>query len=100
MSGGEKQMLSMARGLMTDPDLLILDEPSLGLMPELVTAVFDIIELIIDEGVTVLLVEQNVQQSLEIADRGYVLENGRVQLTDDADALLASDHIKESYLGL
>ncbi|MFB6133060.1 MAG: ABC transporter ATP-binding protein [Halanaeroarchaeum sp.] len=100
MSGGEKQMLSMARGLMADPDLLILDEPSLGLMPELVNAVFDIIESIVDEGVTVLLVEQNVQKSLEIADRGYVLENGRIELADDADALLASDHVKESFLGL
>ena len=100
MSGGEKQMLSMARGLMADPDLLVLDEPSLGLMPELVNAVFDIIELIVDEGVTVLLVEQNVQQSLEIADRGYVLENGSIELTDDGDALLTSDHVRESYLGL
>ncbi|MFB6125250.1 MAG: ABC transporter ATP-binding protein [Halanaeroarchaeum sp.] len=100
MSGGEKQMLSMARGLMADPDLLILDEPSLGLMPELVNAVFEVIELIIEEGVTVLLVEQNVQKSLEIADRGYVLENGTVQMADDADALLTSEHIKESYLGL
>lgn len=100
MSGGEKQMLSMARGIMTDPDLLILDEPSLGLMPELVDAVFDIIERIIEEGVTVLLVEQNVQQSLGIADRGYVLENGRVRISKDADRLLADDHVKESYLGL
>lgn len=100
MSGGEKQMLSMARGLMTDPDLLILDEPSLGLMPELVNAVFDIIELIIEEGVTVLLVEQNVQQSLGIADRGYVLENGRVRVTAQAGELLQDDHVKESYLGL
>ncbi|MFB6267090.1 MAG: ABC transporter ATP-binding protein [Halodesulfurarchaeum sp.] len=100
MSGGEKQMLSMARGLMTDPELLILDEPSLGLMPELVDAVFEIIERIVEEGVTVLLVEQNVQKSLDIADRGYVLENGEVRLAKDADALLQDEHVKESYLGL
>ncbi|MFB6094593.1 MAG: ABC transporter ATP-binding protein [Halanaeroarchaeum sp.] len=100
MSGGEKQMLSMARGLMADPDLLILDEPSLGLMPELVDAVFEAIDAIIDEGVTVLLVEQNVQKSLTTADRGYVLENGSVAMTDDAASLLTSEHIKETYLGL
>ncbi|MFB6152694.1 MAG: ABC transporter ATP-binding protein [Halodesulfurarchaeum sp.] len=100
MSGGEKQMLSMARGLMTDPELLILDEPSLGLMPELVDAVFEIIEHIVDEGVTVLLVEQNVQQSLDIADRGYVMENGEVRLAKAADDLLQDEHVKESYLGL
>lgn len=100
MSGGEKQMLSMARGLMADPELLILDEPSLGLMPELVESVFDIIEEIVDDGVTILLVEQNVQKSLEIADRGYVLENGEVTITKEADALAQDKHVKESYLGI
>jgi branched-chain amino acid transport system ATP-binding protein len=100
MSGGEKQMLSMARGLMSDPDLLVLDEPSLGLMPELVEAVFDIVERIVGEGVTVLLVEQNVQQSLELADRGYVLENGRLSLSGSGEELLESETVKESYLGL
>jgi branched-chain amino acid transport system ATP-binding protein len=100
MSGGEKQMLSMARGLMADPELLILDEPSLGLMPELVESVFNIIEEIVDDGVTTLLVEQNVQQSLDIADRGYVLENGEVTITKEAGALAQDEHVKESYLGI
>ncbi len=100
LSGGEQQMLAMARGLMADPKLLLLDEPSLGLAPLLVKALFDIIVEIRKQGVTVLLVEQNVFQSLKIADRGYVLETGRVVLKDRGEALLNNEHVKKAYLGM
>lgn len=100
MSGGEQQMLAIARGLMADPKLLLLDEPSLGLSPLLVKSIFAIISEISRQGVTILLVEQNVFQSLRIANRGYVLETGRVVLKDKGEALLNNDHIKKAYLGI
>ncbi len=100
MSGGEQQMLAIARGLMGDPKLLLLDEPSLGLSPLLVKSIFAIISEISRQGVTIMLVEQNVFQSLRIASRGYVLETGRVVLKDKGEALLNNDHIKKAYLGI
>ncbi len=100
MSGGEQQMLAIARGLMADPQLLLLDEPSLGLSPLLVKNIFDIINEIRRQGVTILLVEQNVYQSLRIADRGYVLETGRIVLKETGQALLNDEHVKKAYLGM
>ncbi len=100
MSGGEQQMLAIARGLMAEPVLLILDEPSLGLSPLLVEEMFSLIRELRDGGLAVLLVEQNVGQSLEIADRAYVLENGSVRFSGKPDALLGSDELRRAYLGL
>jgi branched-chain amino acid transport system ATP-binding protein len=100
MSGGEQQMLAIGRGLMAEPKLLILDEPSLGLSPLLVEELFALIRRLHDDGLSVLLVEQNVGQSLEIADRAYVLENGSVRFEGQPADLLASDELKRAYLGL
>jgi branched-chain amino acid transport system ATP-binding protein len=100
MSGGEQQMLAIARGLMGNPRLLLLDEPSLGLSPLFVKNIFDIIGEINRQGVTILLVEQNVFQSLRIAHRAYVLETGRVVLTGTGEQLLKDDHVKKAYLGM
>jgi branched-chain amino acid transport system ATP-binding protein len=100
LSGGEQQMLAIARGLMLRPKLLLLDEPSLGLAPLVVDLIFEIVREIKNRGITVLLVEQNVQQSLEIADQGYVLENGRIVSRGPGRKLLADGHIKEAYLGI
>lgn len=100
LSGGEQQMVAIARGLMAKPRLLMFDEPSLGLAPIIVTQVFDVIDKIVETGATVLIVEQNVFHTLKAADRGYVLENGSIVLADDADALLANDHVKKAYLGI
>lgn len=100
MSGGEQQMLAIARGLMANPKVLLLDEPSLGLSPLLVKNIFDIITGINKEGVTILLVEQNVYQSLRIAHRAYVMETGRVVLTGRGEELLNNDHIKKAFLGM
>ncbi|MBP1771272.1 MAG: transporter ATP-binding protein [Holophagaceae bacterium] len=100
MSGGEQQMLAIARGLMANPKLLLLDEPSLGLSPLLVKNIFDIITGINQQGVTILLVEQNVYQSLRISHRAYVMETGRVVLTGKGDELLNNDHIKKAFLGM
>ncbi len=100
LSGGEQQMLAIGRGLMAEPELLILDEPSLGLSPLLVEEMFALIRRINDEGLSVLLVEQNVLQSLTIADRAYVLENGTVALQGDAGTLLEDDALRRSYLGM
>jgi len=100
MSGGEQQMLAIARGLMTNPKLLLLDEPSLGLAPLLVRFIFEIITEINKQGVTILLVEQNVFQSLRIAHRAYVLETGRVVLTGTGEALLNDEHVKKAFLGM
>jgi branched-chain amino acid transport system ATP-binding protein len=100
LSGGEQQMLVICRSLMSNPDLLILDEPSLGLAPIIVEKVLDTVRKINEEGVTVLLVEQNIRDSLDIADRGYVLEQGKIILEGKSRELLCSNHIKEAYLGL
>jgi branched-chain amino acid transport system ATP-binding protein len=100
LSGGEQQMLAMGRGLMSRPRLCIIDEPSNGLAPRLVKDVFQIIKSLREQGITVLLVEQNVFQTLEIADRACVLENGRIALEGRCDELMRSDHIKKAYLGL
>jgi branched-chain amino acid transport system ATP-binding protein len=99
LSGGEQQMLAIGRALMAKPKLLLLDEPSLGLAPKIISAIFQIIQEIRTEGVTILLVEQNANQALRIADRGYVLENGSVLYEDDAPALLSDDRIRRAYLG-
>jgi branched-chain amino acid transport system ATP-binding protein len=100
LSGGEQQMCAIGRGLMACPKLLMLDEPSLGLAPVMVKAIFDNLVRINELGTTVLLVEQNVLRSLELSDRGYVIENGRITLDGPATDLLKSGHIKQAYLGL
>jgi branched-chain amino acid transport system ATP-binding protein len=100
LSGGERQMLAIARALMSQPDLLFLDEPSLGLSPKFVDHVMEIVRSINDKGVTILLVEQNINIALGVAQRGYVLESGRIVMHDDAQALLANPHVKEAYLGM
>ncbi len=100
MSGGEQQMLAIARGLMANPKLLLLDEPSLGLSPLFVKSVFDTIQEINRQGVTILLVEQNVYQSLRIAHRAYVLETGRVVLSGVGEELLKNEHVKKAFLGM
>jgi branched-chain amino acid transport system ATP-binding protein len=100
LSGGEQQMLVICRSLMSNPEMLILDEPSLGLAPIIVEKVLDTVRTINDEGVTILLVEQNIHDSLGIADRGYVLEEGSIVLEGKSRELLSNSHIKEVYLGL
>jgi branched-chain amino acid transport system ATP-binding protein len=100
LSGGEQQMCAIGRGLMARPRLLMLDEPSLGLAPVMVKAIFEDLARINGRGITILLVEQNVLRSLRLAHRGYVLENGRMMLSGPRDDLLASGHIKQAYLGL
>ncbi len=100
LSGGEQQMLVICRSLMSNPKLLILDEPSLGLAPIVVGTVLDTISKINEDGVTVLLVEQNIRDSLDIADRGYVLEEGKIILEGESRELLSNNHVKEVYLGL
>jgi branched-chain amino acid transport system ATP-binding protein len=100
LSGGEQQMLAVGRGLMSKPKLQMFDEPSLGLSPILVRDIFNVIKRIKDEGVTVLIVEQNVKQTLAIADRAYVLENGRIVLQGTGESLLNNEHVKTAYLGV
>lgn len=99
LSGGEQQMLAIARGLMSMPRLLILDEPSLGLAPRVVTEILNAIQTLNEDGLTVLLIEQNVRHSLAISDRGIVLENGVVVLVDRGEALLSNEHTRRAYLG-
>jgi branched-chain amino acid transport system ATP-binding protein len=99
LSGGEQQMVAMARALMTEPKLLLMDEPSMGLAPILVERSFQIIEQVHEAGVAVLVVEQNANVSLSIADRGYVLQTGRVVLSGAADELLRNEDLKKAYLG-
>lgn len=99
LSGGEQQMLAIGRGLLSKPKLLILDEPSLGLAPLLVSNIFENIQKINQQGVTVLLVEQNVNYALAISHRGYVLETGRIVLSGEGKELLADEHVKTAYLG-
>jgi branched-chain amino acid transport system ATP-binding protein len=100
LSGGEQQMVALGRALMARPQLLLLDEPSLGLAPIVVAELFRAVREIHEAGTTVLMVEQNVRQTLEIADRGYVIETGRIALTGTGEALLADAHMREAYLGL
>jgi len=100
LSGGEQQMLAIARGLMSRPKLLMLDEPSLGLMPMLVTKLFETIKRINEEGTTILLVEQNVREALELADRAYVLMTGNIVLEGTGKELLETDLVKKAYLGM
>jgi branched-chain amino acid transport system ATP-binding protein len=99
MSGGEQQQLAIARGLMAEPKLIILDEPSLGLMPTVVQEVFRLIEAVNKRGISVLLVEQNLHQALRIAHRGYVLEKGSVVLAGTGAELLANDYVRKAFLG-
>ncbi|WP_305807022.1 ABC transporter ATP-binding protein [Stenotrophomonas sp. YIM B06876] len=99
MSGGEQQMLAIGRALMSKPRLLLLDEPTLGLAPLIIAQIFEIIQTIRSEGVTVFLVEQNANRALQIADRGYVLENGRVVLEDTGANLLTNSDVRKAYLG-
>ena len=100
LSGGEHQMLAIGRALMSKPQLCIFDEPSYGLAPLLVKEMFQIIQNLREQGITILLIEQNVHRALEIADRAYVLENGRLSLQGNSDELLQSDHVRKAYLGL
>jgi len=99
LSGGEQQMLAIGRALMNSPEMLLLDEPSLGLAPLLVKAIFKVVKEISEEGVTVLLVEQNAKAALKLADRGYVLEVGHIALEGTSDELLTSEKVQEAYLG-
>jgi branched-chain amino acid transport system ATP-binding protein len=99
LSGGEQQMLAVARALMSKPKLLLLDEPSMGLAPIIVQKIFEIIRKISSEGVTILLVEQNAKLALEVSDRGYVMESGTITLADESRKLLANDKVRQAYLG-
>ena len=99
LSGGEQQMLAMARALMSRPKLLLMDEPSMGLAPIMVERIFEVVRAVAQQGVTILLVEQNVRQALSIATRGYVMESGRIVLHDTATHLLQDPRVVEAYLG-
>jgi len=99
LSGGEQQMLAIGRALMSGPTVLMLDEPSLGLAPLLVERIFDLLREIHQQGTTILLVEQNAQMALQLADRGYVLESGEIVLTDSARSLLGNEQVRKAYLG-
>ncbi|MBE6831492.1 ABC transporter ATP-binding protein [Clostridium sp. KNHs216] len=99
LSGGEQQMLVICRALMSRPKLLMLDEPSMGLAPIIVKEVFNAIRMVKESGTTILLIEQNAKQALQVADYGYILEVGRITIADDADALLHSDTVQKAYLG-
>lgn len=100
LSGGERKMLALARGMMSSPQLLLVDEPSLGLAPQLVLTVFNALQTLRDQGVTILLVEQNVNTTLRITDRAYVLENGRITMQGASDELLENPHVRQAYLGV
>jgi branched-chain amino acid transport system ATP-binding protein len=100
LSGGEQQMVAIGRGLMARPHLLMLDEPSLGLAPILIKDIFDTVRKIADQGTTVLMVEQDVKHSLNLSDRGYVLEHGRVAMEGKARDLIDDPHVREAYLGM
>lgn len=100
MSGGERKMLAIARGLMSKPELLLVDEPSLGLQPNLVMDVFRSLQLLQDQGVTILLVEQNVNKTLEITDRAYILEQGRIVMEGPSSSMKDNEHVRDAYLGI
>ena len=100
LSGGERKMLAIARGMMSSPSLLLVDEPSLGLAPKLTLDVFHALEALQDRGVTILLVEQNVNTTLRITDRGYVLEQGEIVLQGESDELLQNEHVRKAFLGI
>jgi branched-chain amino acid transport system ATP-binding protein len=100
MSGGERKMLAIARGLMSTPELLLVDEPSLGLAPQMTTTVFRALDVLRQEGVTILLVEQNITKTLQVTDRGYVLEKGRVVLEGRSKDLAQDKHVRKAYLGI
>jgi len=100
LSGGERQMLVIGRGMMALPKLMLVDEPSLGLSPKMLLEIFNTLKVLHDEGVSILISEQNIQHALRIANRGYVLENGRVIMVDSSQNLLESPHIRQAYLGL
>jgi branched-chain amino acid transport system ATP-binding protein len=100
LSGGEQQMLAISRALMARPKLLLLDEPSLGLAPIIIQQIFQIIQRVNANGTTVFLVEQNANQALRIAHRGYVMENGRIVTSDSAENLLKSEDVRSAYLGM
>lgn len=100
LSGGEQQMLVIGRGLMSRPKLLMIDEPSLGLAPKILTQIYDVIQDLHEDGLTVLLSEQNAQYALNIADRGYVMENGRLLLEGSGEELLNNERVKKAYLGV
>jgi branched-chain amino acid transport system ATP-binding protein len=100
LSGGEQQMIAMGRGLMSRPKLCMFDEPSYGLAPIVVSEVFQVIKSLREQGITIFLIEQNVRHALEIADRAYVLENGRIVLEGASDELLQSDYVRKAYLGI
>jgi branched-chain amino acid transport system ATP-binding protein len=100
LSGGEKQMVAIGRGLMSTPKLCMFDEPSYGLAPKAVQEIFKVVRLLPERGITVLLIEQNVKQALEMADRAYVMENGRIVLQGNSRDLIENDHVKKSYLGM
>ena len=99
LSGGEQQMLAVARGLMSHPKIILLDEPSMGLAPIIVNQIYELITQIRDSGITVLLVEQNARKALGICDYAYVLENGKINLSGTGDELLKSDAVRKAYLG-
>ncbi len=99
MSGGEQQMLAIGRALMLDPKMLLIDEVSMGLMPIMVNTCFDVIKKLNDDGITVLVVEQNANKALKIADRGYVLETGNIVISDTAENMRANDTVQKAYLG-
>lgn len=100
LSGGERQMLAIGRGLMSRPKLLMIDEPSLGLAPKLLSEIYDALKLLRSQKVTILLSEQNIQKALSLSDRGYVLENGRITIEGSSEELLTNEHVKEAYLGI
>ena len=99
MSGGEQQMLAIGRALMLDPKMLLIDEVSMGLMPIMVNTCFDVIKKLNDDGITVLVVEQNANKALKIADRGYVLETGSIVISDTAENMRSNDTVQKAYLG-
>jgi len=100
MSGGERKMLAIARGMMSSPDLLLVDEPSLGLAPQLIKGVFNALHLLKEAGVTILLVEQNVTKTLQVTDRGYVLEKGKIALEGKSPDLARHPHVRKAFLGI